>query len=244
MTPILQVCLNGPRDRAECPELPFSPQELADAAREAVAEGAQEVHLHPKDPDGADTLAPEYVDAAVAAVREAVPDVPISVSTGARAQPDPERRTELVRGWTVLPDRASVNWHENGAASVARALLDHGIGVEAAIRAGTDAAAHFLSWPERAHTVRLSAEVPDNDPRDAPETAMGLLAELTRRTTTPILLHGREAGAWPVFHTAATQHLDTRIGLEDVLHLPDGSAASGNAALVRTARMMLGVPER
>ena len=38
------------------------------------------------------------------------------------------------------------------------------------------------------------------------------------------------------------QGLDARIGLEDVLHLPDGSLAPDNAALVRAARSLLSRP--
>ncbi|WP_405614428.1 3-keto-5-aminohexanoate cleavage protein [Streptomyces sp. NBC_01508] len=38
--------------------MPVSPAELADAARAAVAAGAQDIHLHPKDRDGTDTRWP------------------------------------------------------------------------------------------------------------------------------------------------------------------------------------------
>ena len=46
------------------------------------------------------------------------------------------------------------------------------------------------------------------------------------------LLHGEERSAWPVLRTAREQHLDTRIGLEDTLVLPDGTSAAGNSQLV------------
>jgi uncharacterized protein (DUF849 family) len=51
----------------------------------------------------------------------------------------------------------------------------------------------------------------------------------------PILLHGEEGSTWPVFDLAVELGLDSRIGLEDTLLLPDGSTAPGNAALVRAA---------
>ena len=239
---MLQVCLNGARDRAECPQLPVTPDELAEAARQAVAAGAQDVHLHPKDPDGADSLDPAHVGAAVTAVRAAVPGVPVGVTTGAWAQPDPERRARLVRSWTVLPDHASVNWHEPGAAAVARALLERGVGIEAGIHSGTDALDHFLGRPGAHPVLRVLAEVTDPDPLTAADTADALLAEVTARTTLPVLLHGEGAAAWPVLHLAATLGLDTRIGLEDVLLLPDGSPADDNTVLVRTARVMLRSP--
>jgi hypothetical protein len=73
---MLQACLNGARTRSECPHLPVSPRELAEAAAAAAAAGAADVHLHPKAPDGCDSLEAAHVDAAVAAVRAAVPGVP------------------------------------------------------------------------------------------------------------------------------------------------------------------------
>jgi uncharacterized protein (DUF849 family) len=51
-----------------------------------------------------------------------------------------------------------------------------------------------------------------------------------------VLLHGEGATAWPALRHAARRRLSTRIGLEDVLELPDGSPAPDNAALVRAAR--------
>lgn len=110
---MLQVCLNGPRTKAELAALPVSPAELAAQARAAVAvaAGARDVHLHPKSADGKDSLAPAVVAAAVTAVRAAVPGVRVGVTTGAWAEPDPARRVRLIERWTVRPDHASVNWH-------------------------------------------------------------------------------------------------------------------------------------
>ena len=51
----------------------------------------------------------------------------------------------------------------------------------------------------------------------------------------PVLLHGEGASAWPALRLAVELGLDTRIGLEDTLVLPDGRVASGNAELVDVA---------
>jgi uncharacterized protein (DUF849 family) len=233
---MLQVCLNGARMRVECPSLPVSPGELALAAAQAVAEGAEDIHLHPKAAEGQDSLEPQAVAAAVTAVRDAVPaGVRIGVTTGAWAVPDIERRVALVRSWTVLPDHASVNWHEDGAERVAEVLLDHGVGVEAGIFSGTDAARRFGASPLSGRVLRVLAEITDTDPATAERTATALLAELG--SVRP-LLHGQDDGAWPVLRLAARLGLDTRIGLEDVLVLPDDTTAD-NAALVRAARAIL-----
>ncbi|MEV7401986.1 3-keto-5-aminohexanoate cleavage protein [Streptomyces sp. NPDC091267] len=235
---MLQVCLNGARSRAECAHLPVNAHELAAAAREAVTVGAQEVHLHPKDRDGRDTLEAAAVATAVTAVRAAIPGVPVGVTTGAWATADPQDRATQIRSWTVLPDHASVNWHEDGASYVAAALLNRGIGVEAGVYSGTPAAQRFLAWPEAHRVLRVLAEITEATPQTAVHTA-GILLDELGTATPPILLHGEDAAAWPILQLAASRSLDTRIGLEDVLHLPDGTPAPSNAALVRAAREII-----
>ncbi|MEU7168906.1 3-keto-5-aminohexanoate cleavage protein [Streptomyces morookaense] len=232
---MLQVCLNGPRLQEHCPSLPVTPAELAEAARAAVAAGAQDVHLHPKRPDGTDTLAPDAVAGAVEAVRAAVPGIPVGVTTGAWSEPDARRRAALVRSWTVTPDHASVNWHEDGADLVAEALCDKGVAIEAGIFSGTDAPSRFRTSPFAGRVLRVLAEVMDTDPHSAPATAERLLRELGPDLPAPVLLHGQDGGAWPVLRMAMERGLATRIGLEDVLHTPEGAPAPDNAALVRAA---------
>ncbi|WP_030608049.1 3-keto-5-aminohexanoate cleavage protein [Streptomyces sclerotialus] len=238
---MLQVCLNGARTREEHRSLPISPSELAAEAARAVAAGAEDIHLHPKDAEGLDSLAPQTVAQAVTAVRGAVPcGVRIGVTTGAWAVPDPAERAALVRSWTTLPDHASVNWHEDGAERVAEALLERGVGVEAGIYSGTQAARRFHASPFPGRVLRVLAEVTDTDAATADRTAAALVAELSLGGVrpTPMLLHGEDGGAWPVLRAAARLGLDTRIGLEDVLTLPDGSLAADNATLVRAARRL------
>ena len=52
----------------------------------------------------------------------------------------------------------------------------------------------------------------------------------------PVLLHGRDADAWPVLTYAATLEHSVRMGLEDTLHMPDGRQARNNAELIAMAR--------
>ncbi|MFG1807317.1 3-keto-5-aminohexanoate cleavage protein [Streptomyces sp. NPDC049040] len=236
---MLQACLNGARNRAECAHLPVTPGELAAAAREAVAAGAQDVHLHPKGRDGRDTLDPASVAEALTAVRAAVPRTAVGVTTGAWAAPEPGSRAALIRSWTVLPDHASVNWHEDGADEVARALLDRGVGVEAGIYSGTSAAERFLAWPDSHRVLRVLAEITDTDPQAAVRSAAGLLDTLRPAATPPVLLHGEGEAAWAVLRLAAARGLDMRIGLEDVLRLPDGTPSGSNAELVGAAREII-----
>ncbi|MEU2856307.1 3-keto-5-aminohexanoate cleavage protein [Streptomyces syringium] len=245
ISPMLQVCLNGSRSREHCPGLPITAAELADAARAAVAAGADDIHLHPKNPDGTDTLDPSVVAETLTAVRATVQGIPVGVTTGAWTVSDPVQRASMIRAWTVVPDHASVNWHEDGADLVAEALKDKGIAIEAGIYSGTDASTHFLTSPYASQILRVLAEITDTDPHTAAATARELLDQLTPHVTAPILLHGEDGGAWPVLYTAVQGGLPTRIGLEDVLHTPDGTPAHDNATLVRLARSArTGTPSR
>jgi uncharacterized protein (DUF849 family) len=221
--------------------VPVSPGALADAAVEAVAAGATDVHVHPKSPCGHDTLSPRVLAVTLDAIRARV-TVPVGVTTGAWAEPEPAARLERVRGWRVLPDHASVNWHEPGAAEVAAALLDRGVGVEAGIWSGTDGAARFAVSPLRSKVLRILAEVTDPDKNTAEATARALLSDLGNTHGRPVLLHGEDGGAWPVLRLAERLGLATRIGLEDTLFLPDGERALSNAQLVAEALVQYGRP--
>ncbi|GAA1520001.1 3-keto-5-aminohexanoate cleavage protein [Streptomyces albidochromogenes] len=232
----IQVCLNGPRGAGESAAVPVTPGAMAEAAVAAVAAGACDVHVHPKSPCGDDTLSPRAVAAALTAIRAALPaTVPVGVTTGAWAEPDPRRRAEQVRAWTVLPDHASVNWHEPGAEEVAAALLERGVGVEAGLWSGTDGVRRFLASPLAPRVLRVLAEVTDTDPATAETSARALLAELGDARGVPVLLHGEDGGAWPVLRLARALGLATRTGLEDTLLLPDGRPARSSAELVRAA---------
>jgi uncharacterized protein (DUF849 family) len=49
---------------------------------------------------------------------------------------------------------------------------------------------------------------------------------------------GMGAAAWPLFEDALSRGYDVRIGLEDVLAMPDGTIAASNADLVAAAAQL------
>src|SRR5438270_13093282 len=107
---LLQACLNGNRSREEHPAVPVTPSQLAADAPRALAVGASELHVHPRGPDGRDTVEPGPVVDAVRAIRAACPGVPLGVTTGLwTTGGDPERRLASVEAWEELPAYASVN---------------------------------------------------------------------------------------------------------------------------------------
>ncbi|MFE1833711.1 3-keto-5-aminohexanoate cleavage protein [Streptomyces sviceus] len=238
---MVQVCLNGPRGAADGAAVPLTPESMAQAAAEAVAAGATDIHVHPKTPCGQDSLSPRVVAATLEAIRARV-SVPVGVTTGAWAEPDPTARLARLRNWTVLPDHASVNWHEPGAESLAAALIDLGVGVEAGIWSGTDAAERFAASALGPKVLRVLAEVTDTETAEA--SARALLTELGAAHGRPVLLHGEDGGAWPVLRLAGRLGLATRIGLEDTLLLPDGRRALSNAQLVAEGLVQYGWAQR
>ena len=238
MTPRIYVkaCINGARTPAAHPDLPVTPEQLAAASVAAHEAGAQAVHMHPKTADGKDSLEPDVVAAAVSAVREALPGLPLGVTTGFWALPDPDARRRAVEGWTVLPDFASLNWHEPGSPELAEVLLGKGMGVEV----GLFHAAAAASWAESdmaRHCMRVMIELQGHEDVAVADDMLAKVAAVG--SPAPVLLHGLDESCWPLLEHAGVCGVQTRIGMEDTLALPDGSATPDNAALVSAAVALL-----
>jgi uncharacterized protein (DUF849 family) len=232
----VKACINGARTPDQHPNLPVAPEQLAAGAVAAHGAGAKAVHMHPKTADGIDSLLAQHVDAAVSAVRHAAPGLPLGVTTGFWALPDANARLRAVDGWTVLPDFASVNWHEPGSEDLARLLLSKGLGVEVGIF-HAEAAESWAASEIAKHCMRVMIELPaDGDIATADDLLSQVMAAGSRA---PVLLHGLDESCWPLLEHAGVRGVQTRIGMEDTLQLPDGSTAVDNAALVSAAVHLL-----
>jgi uncharacterized protein (DUF849 family) len=230
---LIQACLNGARRRGEHPSLPLLLDELVRDARACARAGATCLHVHPRDGMAKETLDPGLVDTAVGALR-AGSGVPVGVSTGSWIEPDPERRAALVAGWRA-PDYASLNLYEEGYEAVAWALLDSGIGIEAGIETEADVE-RLVSSGLDTRVLRVLIEVVDEEPTAAADHALALDRALDEAgVQAPRLHHGAGDATWAVIAQAADLGRDLRIGLEDVLTLPNGDLAPDNAALVGSA---------
>jgi uncharacterized protein (DUF849 family) len=237
--PLVQAALNGSRRREEHPALPLSSWELAQAATEAVEAGAGSIHVHIRDAAGAESLAAPDLARAVDALRTAVPGTPLSVSTGAWIVPDPAQREALVTEWTLLPEAASVNFHEPGAERLAELLLSRGVAVDGGLR-DTKAAERLVRSGLGARCRRLILEPPDQSLDAALETVRRVEALLDEAgLSLPRQLHGTDRTTWPLLTEAARRRYEMRIGFEDTLTLPDGSMAATNAVLVTEACWMV-----
>lgn len=235
-TILVGVALNGERDH---PAAPRSVSQIAEAARAAVDAGAGVLHLHPFGPDGRQTLESGPCGEAILAVRETCPDTPISLSTSAEIEPDPARRLELIDGWEVQPDLVTANQGETGIVDVCELLHSRGVGIEAGLLCHEDAQV-FAESDVAVYADRVLVEPLDADPRTASghaATMEWVLASAGIGLTQ--MHHGEGPACWAVNQRALTRGHDIRTGIEDTVHLPDGSSAADNAALVKAAVAMV-----
>lgn len=236
---LIKACLNGAREPGVHPDLPITPAQLAAQARACVAAGAGAIHMHPRDQHGLQSLDPEHIAAALRAVRAACPGTPIGLSTLYSILPDPVRRAEMVAAWTVRPDFVSVNFGEPGTPKLCEILQKQGIGIEAGLYS-VESTQEYVASGMMGKCMRILLE-PDGGSLNtilADVTAMESVLDQARDPT-PRLLHSDGPGTWAMLDVAQARGYDTRIGLEDVLTMPDGSIAPDNAAMVSAAMAAL-----
>jgi 3-keto-5-aminohexanoate cleavage enzyme len=110
-TVIIEAALNGGRTRDEHPGVPFSAEELAAEARRCADAGASVVHVHARGRKGEWTASQAAYTRIIQAIREAVPEVLISI-TSLRPESVPSERVQNVLRRLprdARPDLLSVN---------------------------------------------------------------------------------------------------------------------------------------
>jgi uncharacterized protein (DUF849 family) len=232
---IVQACLNGNHPPNYHPHLPVTIEALRDDGRQVVNAGASELHIHVRDENGWESLHPKCVDAMMRALKAQLPATLIGISTGAWIEQNDDRLLEYIARWSVLPDYASVNLSEKNAPAIIERLHRLGVAVEAGLAKPADAQRLFGLRLER-FALRIIVEISEQESERA-RAAAGEIISILRGSDVqkPILLHGTDASAWPLLRQAIELGLSTRIGLEDVSTLPDGSPAKSNAELVTAA---------
>ena len=237
---LLKVALNGNRSIIDHSAVPLTPEQLAQDARTAVSLGVGAIHIHPRGADGLESLHWNEIEPAIRAIREACPITPIGISTREGITATAAERYELICGWESSLDFASVNFHEEGSIDVAKKLIELGIGVEAGLFT-PQAAENLVESGLAELCLRIMFEPIDETVEGAVETVNRIEKILTKGgvANRSRLLHGFDATAWPMLVEAKNRGYDSRIGLEDTLFLPDGSAPKSNAKLVQRALSLL-----
>jgi uncharacterized protein (DUF849 family) len=232
---LLKVAIKGKGMPDEHPAIPITPSQQACQAAIAITAGARAIHVHPRDSTGRESLECSNIAATLEAIRTACPGTPVGVSTGAWIVPEIDRRLALIDQWKMLPDFASVNFHEPGAEKTCRLLLEKGVQVEAGIW-NHQAAYLFQQSGLSSQCLRILIE-PAQEPWGA-KKRLQEIESLLQDVVGSRLLHGFGASTWEFVALARRGRYDTRIGLEDTLTLPDGTLAKDNGELVAAARQL------
>ena len=107
MKTILSCALSGvAANRAQCPGIPYTPEEYGEESRRAADAGASIVHIHARKPDGVPSQDVEDYLAIRDAIKKRVPEMIINFSTGAIGFTPEQRIASVVHG---KPDVAALN---------------------------------------------------------------------------------------------------------------------------------------
>jgi 3-keto-5-aminohexanoate cleavage enzyme len=250
-------------NRDQCPAIPYTPEEYAAEARRAVDEGAAQIHIHARKPDGTPSYEVEDFRAITDAILAEVGDVVINYSTGAVGIPL-EKRIEYLRA--LRPDVAALNMSSMNYAKYSKRRKDFVF--KAVFENSFDTIIAFLT------AMRELGIKPEHECFDAGHVAnldplidMGLLApplqiSLVMGVNGGIRPNARNVafmseqipgGAegdnqwqvigisrdqWKLLGASLVLGGNVRAGVEDNLYLPNGEMARSNGELIAKARQI------
>jgi uncharacterized protein (DUF849 family) len=251
-------------NRDQCPAIPYTPEEYAAEARRAVDEGASQIHIHARKPDGTPSYEVDDFRAITEAILAEVGDVIINYSTGAIGIPI-EKRIEYLRA--LKPDVAALNMSSMNYAKYSPKRKDFVF--KAVFENSFDTIIEFLTAmrdlgikPE--HECFDSGHVANLDPL----IDMGLLERTPLQISLVMGVNGGirptprnvstmadqiPGGAegenqwqvigisrdqWKLLGTSLVLGGNVRAGVEDNLYLPNGEMARSNGDLIGKARQM------
>lgn len=240
---ILAVAPNGARKtKADHPAVPVTPEEIAATATACRAAGAAMIHLHVRDAEGGHSLDVETYRAATDAVRAAVgEDLIIQVTSEAVGIYRPEEQMQMVRA--LRPEAVSLAVREivpDGAAEAEAAAFLAWLRAEGIlpqyILYSDDDLRRFDDLIDRGvvpgerQVVLFVLGRYTKDQTSEPRDLMPFLADNRRQHLWSVCAFGPRETACAIAAAALGGH--ARVGFENNLHLPDGTLAADNAALV------------
>jgi 3-keto-5-aminohexanoate cleavage enzyme len=250
-------------NRDQCPAIPYTPEEYAAEARRAVDEGASQIHIHARKPDGTPSYEVEDFRAITDAILAEVGDVIINYSTGAIGIPI-EKRIEYLR--ELKPDVAALNMSSMNYAKYSSRRKDFVF--KAVFENSFDTIIEFLT------AMRDLGIKPEHECFDAGHVAnldplidMGLLQPPLqislvmgvnggiRPTARNVSLMseqipggpegenqwqviGISRDQWKLLGSSLVLGGNVRAGVEDNLYLPSGEMVKSNGELIAKARQM------
>jgi 3-keto-5-aminohexanoate cleavage enzyme len=250
-------------NRDQCPAIPYKPEEYAAEARRAVDEGASQIHIHARKPDGTPSYEVEDFRAITEAILAEVGDVIVNYSTGAIGVPL-EKRIEYLRA--CRPDVAALNMSSMNYAKYSRRRKDFVF--KAVFENSFDTIIEFLTAmkelgikPE--HECFDSGHVANLDPLidmgllEPPlqiSLVMGVTGGLRPTPRNVTLMSDQIPGGpegpnqwqvigisrdqWKLLASSLVLGGNVRAGVEDNLYLPNGEMCKSNGELIAKARQM------
>jgi 3-keto-5-aminohexanoate cleavage enzyme len=251
-------------NRDQCPAIPYTPEEYAAEARRAVDEGASQLHIHARKPDGTPSYEVEDFRAITEAILAEVGDVIVNYSTGAIGIPI-EKRLEYLR--ELKPDVAALNMSSMNYAKYSSRRKDFVF--KAVFENSFDTIIEFLT------AMKELGIKPEHECFDAGHVAnldplidMGLLDRTPLQISLVMGVNGGirptprnvtfmsdqvPGGAegenqwqvigisrdqWKLLGAALVLGGNVRAGVEDNLYLPNGEMCRSNGDLIAKARQM------
>ncbi|HEX7279214.1 MAG TPA: 3-keto-5-aminohexanoate cleavage protein [Solirubrobacterales bacterium] len=250
-------------NRDQCPAIPYTPEEYAAEARRAVDEGASQIHIHARKPDGTPSYEVEDFQAITEAILAEVGDVIVNYSTGAIGIPI-EKRIEYLRA--CRPDVAALNMSSMNYAKYSKRRKDFVF--KAVFENSFDTIVEFITAmkelgikPE--HECFDSGHVANLDPLIdmgllEPPLQISLVMGVTggiRPTPRNVTLMsdqipggpegpnqwqviGISRDQWKLLASSLVLGGNVRAGVEDNLYLPNGEMCRSNGDLIAKARQM------
>jgi len=250
-------------NRDQCPAIPYTPAEYAAEARRAVDEGASQIHIHARKPDGTPSYEIEDFQSITEAILAEVGDVIVNYSTGAIGIPI-EKRIEYLRA--CKPDVAALNMSSMNYAKYSKRRKDFVF--KAVFENSFDTIIEFLTAmkelgikPE--HECFDSGHVANLDPLVdmgllEPPLQISLVMGVTggiRPTPRNVTLMsdqipggpegpnqwqviGISRDQWKLLASSLVLGGNVRAGVEDNLYLPNGEMCRSNGDLIAKVRQM------
>ncbi|MBW6514471.1 MAG: 3-keto-5-aminohexanoate cleavage protein [Candidatus Syntrophosphaera sp.] len=254
MTPlILTAAITGAETtREDQPNLPITPEEQAQDANACFAAGSRVIHLHVRDDAGNPTQSMERFAAAIKAIRAAVPEVIIQISTGGAVGEAFDKRLAPL---SLKPDMGTLNAgtlnfgddvfinHPRDIVRLAEAFREYQVVPEVEVYESgmVDYVAKLVKKGIISHTplhVQFVLGVPggmSGTPKNVLYMADHLKEEIPGATWAVAGI-----GRWhiPASLTAMVNGGHIRVGFEDNIYYHKGVVADSNAQLVaRMARI-------
>jgi 3-keto-5-aminohexanoate cleavage enzyme len=250
-------------NRDQCPAIPYTPEEYAAEARRAVDEGASQIHIHARKPDGTPSYEVEDFQAITEAILAEVGDVIVNYSTGAIGI-SIEKRLEYLRA--CRPDVAALNMSSMNYAKYSKRRKDFVFNT--VFENSFDTIIEFLTEMRKLgikpeHECFDSGHVANLDPLIdmgllEPPLQISLVMGVTggiRATPRNVTLMsdqipggpegenqwqviGISRDQWKLLASSLVLGGNVRAGVEDNLYLPDGEMCKSNGELIAKARQM------